>query len=174
MKSDIDMKRILIVGSAASGKSTLATRLHDILGLPIIHLDQHYFGNDWRKPTDYDWEKIVKKLVKNDEWIMDGNYRKTLDLRIPSSDTIVLLDFPRHVCLVRAFKRRLMDNRLDPIDGCKEKISFNFLKWILWGFPHVSKKLILKKFGEIENEKKVFILKSNRDVENFINSIKKQ
>ena len=52
-------KRILIIGCAGSGKSTLAKKLSKKLQLPIIHLDKYFWGENWDRPTDEEWEKKV-------------------------------------------------------------------------------------------------------------------
>lgn len=165
------MKRILILGSSGAGKTTLAKRLHDCLSLPIIHLDQHFWKPGWERPINFEWEKTVDDLAKKDEWIMDGNYRKSLEKRLPFADTVILLDFSRWTCLWRILKRRIKNNRQDYLEGCKERINLEFLIWILWKFPHSSKGQILKRLKEVENEKRVYILTSNTDVENFMNSM---
>jgi adenylate kinase family enzyme len=165
------MKRILIMGSPGTGKSTLAKRMHDILGLPLINLDKYFWKPGWNKREDFEWQEIVSELVKKDEWIIDGNHRKTLEMRLPYADAIIFLDFSRLTCLYRWLKRIFKNDRQDCIEGCKEKINYKHMHWILWGFPHVSKKLILKRLKEVEGEKKVFILKSDDDVEKFINQI---
>lgn len=165
------MKRILIMGSPGTGKSTLARRLHEVLELPVIHLDQYFWKPGWQKREEDEWHEIVAGLVKKDEWIIDGNCRKTFEMRIPSSDAIVFLDFSRLTCLWRVLMRIIKKNRQDCIEGCKERINFEFVSWILWGFPQVSKKKILKRLKEIENEKKVYILKSNKEIENFMRNV---
>lgn len=165
------MKRILIMGSPGSGKSTLARKLYDVLGLPVIHLDQYFWKPNWEKREESEWKGIVMDLVKQDEWIIDGNCRKTFELRLPHADTIVFLDVPRLVCFYRWLKRIIKNDRQDRIEGCKEKINYDFITWILWRFPQISKKLILKRLKEVENDKKVYILKSDEDIEKFLNQI---
>jgi adenylate kinase family enzyme len=167
------MKKILILGSSGAGKSTLAKRLHEILGIDIIHLDQHYWKPNWTKTESEEWQKKVEELLKKDEWIMDGNYRSTMDLRLPQADIIIWLDFPPIVCLYRILKRRLKNNRVDEIDGCQERISFELLRWILWKFPRENRKDIIKRLEAVKKEKNVFIFKSNEDVESFLFKCKK-
>jgi adenylate kinase family enzyme len=116
----------------------------------------------------------VKKLVQEEEWIMDGNYRSTLDIRIPAADTIIWLYFSRFVCLWRAIKRKIKNDRFDRLEGCQEKIDLGFIKWILWTFPRENCKHILEKLGEIKSEgkKEVYIFRSNREIEAFLNDLK--
>lgn len=166
------MKRILILGSCGAGKSTLAKKLHDILKIEIIHLDQHYWKPDWEKTESVEWEKKVAELVKGNQWIIDGNYRSTLDIRLPQADTVIWLDFPPLICFYRIVKRRLKNNRIDELTGCKERISFNLLKWVLWKFPRDNRKDIIKRIAVLRKEKNVFVLKSNKDTEKFLNKLR--
>lgn len=67
---------------------------------------------------------------------MDGNYSRTLDIRMKKVDTIFYFDFPRLICLYRVVKRRIQhrgQTRADMGEGSKEKIGLEFLMWI-WNF----------------------------------------
>ena len=86
------MKRFLIIGPSGSGKSKLAQRVGQITGLPVVHLDRHFWQPGWRPTPPGIWQEKVKQLVDEPAWIMDGNYRPTLHLRLPFSDKIILLD----------------------------------------------------------------------------------
>lgn len=88
------MRRILVVGSPGAGKSTLATKLAAISGLPLIHLDAHYWQAGWRKPPREAREEQVAELLRGDTWIMDGNYRGTFATRLAAADTVVLITLP--------------------------------------------------------------------------------
>lgn len=164
----LDMKRILILGSCGAGKSTLAKRLHDILGIDIIHLDQHYWKPSWTRTESEEWQKKVEDLIKEESWIMDGNYRSTMDLRLPQADAIIWLDFSPPVCFYRIVKRRLKNNRVDALAGCKERISFELLKWVLWKFPRENRPDIAKRLEILKGKKDIHILKSNKDAELFL------
>lgn len=165
------MKKILIIGSCGAGKSTLSKRLHKILGIDIIHLDQHYWKPNWTKTDNEEWQKKVEELVKGERWVMDGNYRSTIDQRLPQADTIIWLDFSRWICCYRILKRRWNKNRVDELDNCRERISFNLLKWVLWKFPRDNRKDIIKIVESLKNKKSVHILKSNKDIESFFSDL---
>ncbi|EKE11701.1 MAG: topology modulation protein [uncultured bacterium] len=166
------MKKILILGSCGAGKSTLAKKLHEVLGIDIIHLDQHYWKPDWTRTEKEEWQKKVSDLTSRESWIMDGNYRSTLDIRIPKSDAIVWLDFSPLVCFRRVLKRRLRKNRVDDIEGCRERVTFELLKWVLWTFPRINRKEIEEKIEQIKKEKDIYILRSDREVNNFLLKLK--
>src|ERR1700758_1000547 len=101
------MKRVVIFGPEASGKSTLATRLGAITGLSVIELDKVF----WRPglaPTPRDqWVKIQQMLVEGNAWIMDGDLGPydAVEVRLRSSDTIIFLDFSLVRCAWRAIRR---------------------------------------------------------------------
>jgi adenylate kinase family enzyme len=162
------MKRILIFGSSGAGKSTFAKRMNDILGIEIIHLDQHYWKPNWTRTESEEWNKKVEELIRGDEWIMDGNYRSSMDLRFSKADTVIWLDFSPLVCLYRIYKRRLKNNRADELDGCRERITFELLRWVLWKFPRDNRKDIFKRLKQLKGKKDVYILKSNKEVESFL------
>ncbi|MDG0808073.1 EutP/PduV family microcompartment system protein [Cohnella rhizosphaerae] len=87
------MQRILVIGSAGSGKSTLSQRLSEQLQLPVIHLDKYYWKPNWVPTPNEDWDKFVLGTTNRDQWIMDGNYTRTLDLRLKRADTVIFFRF---------------------------------------------------------------------------------
>ena len=124
------MKRVLVIGSPGAGKSTLATRLAERTGLPLIHLDQHHWRSGWVEPDKAEWSRQVRDLVAGDRWVMDGNYGGTLAMRLERADTVVLLDFPTWLCVGRVLKRFSTTRgrvRADMAEGCPEHFNFEFL-----------------------------------------------
>lgn len=165
------MKRILIIGCSGAGKSTLSKKLSEIFGLEIINLDRYYWKPNWIKPSEPEWVKIIKKLVKKESWIMEGNYSETFHLRMPEADTIILLDFPRLVCFFRVLKRRIAKNRADEIPGCREIVKFELIRWILWRYPRNNRKEVRKTLEKFKSQKRIVILRSDKEVKKFLNKI---
>jgi len=135
------MKKILIVGSPGSGKSTFAKKLHLALSLPLVHLDQEYWSPGWVEPVKEDWCNRVTDLVANDHWIIEGNYSSTYHIRFPEADTIIYLECGRWTCLWRVLsriKQSFGQARDDMAEGCPEHINFEFIKYIIWDFPRRS------------------------------------
>lgn len=166
------MQRILILGCCGAGKSTLSRSLAEQLNLPIIHLDQHYWQPNWKEPTRVDWEEKVKELIKEDKWIMDGNYSGTIDIRINRADTIIYLESSTIKCLYRVMKRIVKYRgkvRPDMPPGCPERFDLGFLHYVAV-FNIIKRKPLLKKIQHIAKEKQVHII---RRVDKYISTFNK-
>src|SRR5256886_17527246 len=68
------MKRTLVIGSGGTGKTTVARRLAQRTGLPLIHLDLLYWRPGWQPTPGEEWHETVRRLVAGESWIIDGNY----------------------------------------------------------------------------------------------------
>lgn len=124
-----------MIGCCGAGKSTLARRLGAVLDIPVVHLDHHYWQPGWVPLHREKFRVRVAALAAADRWILDGNYASTMDLRLPRADLVVLVDFPRRVCLLRAV-RRLVRSRGRPwnVPGCPERVDRDFIRY-LWRWP---------------------------------------
>ncbi|MCB1245661.1 MAG: adenylate kinase [Acidimicrobiia bacterium] len=91
------MRRISIIGSSGSGKTTLAQILSDVLGIPHLELDSVYHQRGWKPLPDEDLRAVVRPLVEQSAWVIDGNYARTGVQKIiwARADTIVWLDLSR-------------------------------------------------------------------------------
>jgi hypothetical protein len=114
-------KRVIVTGLAGAGKSTFSKALAAKTGLPLIHLDLHFWKPDWLAPSDDEWREKQRTLLAGDTWIADGNYHETLALRLERADTVVFLDTRWWTCARRAFVRgiRRPPGSVMP-DGCDD------------------------------------------------------
>ena len=163
----------MIIGSGGAGKSTLARELGKKLNTEVLHLDNLLWEPNW-KQAPRDRQKIIQEnIVKNNQWIIDGNYGATMDIRLQSADTIIFIDISRVICIYRAIKRMFQYRnkvRPDMVEGNHERFDLNFYKWI-WHYPKDKKPEIIDKLNEMRNEKKIIILKSPKEVQRFIDNI---
>lgn len=133
------MRRIAVVGSGGAGKSTFARSLGERLGLPVIHLDRHYWKPAWVETPTAEWVALQQELYAADAWIADGNYGGTIDLRLERVDAVIILALPRALCLRRVLRRTWRDYGRDiQAPGCRERIGPRFYLWI-WRFPRQSR-----------------------------------
>ena len=113
-------RRVLVDGMMGSGKSTFARALSAKTGLPLVHLDSHYWKPGWVRPSDDEWRERQRTLLASDAWIIDGNYNETLPLRLERAETVVYLDTPWWLCASRAFARGLRTPGGEMPDGCED------------------------------------------------------
>jgi adenylate kinase family enzyme len=167
------LKRVLIIGSGGSGKTTVARRVAERTRLPLIHLDSLYWRAGWQPTPADEWRATVEQLVSRDAWILDGNYGGTLDRRFQACDTVVFLDLPQIVCLWRVLTRQLRhfgEVRPELPVGCREGLSWEFLVWI-WTYPARRRGGILRRLAALDKVRRVAILQSDAAIEEFINGI---
>ena len=100
------MKRAIIIGCPGSGKSTFARALHDVTQLPVVHLDMLFWNADKTSVTREMFAQRLDKAMRQDRWIMDGNFSNTMEKRIVACDTVFFLDYSAEVCLDGVKSRR--------------------------------------------------------------------
>lgn len=161
-------KRILLIGCPGSGKSTLAKRLGKITGLPVIHLDTIYWLPHWQKRPQEEFDQLLIEELEKDQWIIDGNYNRTLELRIKHCDLIIYLDLPRRVCLWSIFKRRFQyahKSREDMQKDCNEVIDYSFFSYVF-----KFNKTHRKRYYEILNNcnKEYLVIRKRKDIDKLL------
>ena len=100
------MKKVIVIGCPGSGKSTLSRALRAITGLPLYHLDMILWRKDRSTMPKPEFRAKVAELLKEDAWIIDGNYGSTMEMRLQACDTVIFLDYPTEVCLAGMRARR--------------------------------------------------------------------
>ena len=164
------MRRVMVIGCPGAGKTTLAHRLARQLGLPVVCLDLHFWRPGWQIPDTGIWREQVTALAALPEWVMDGNYSSTYDVRMARADSLVWLDYPRHVCVRRVLLRTLRDygrTRPDLPEGCPERLDLAFLRYV-WGFPRKHRPRIVAGIEQFGSHLHTTRLVCDSDVEAFL------
>lgn len=99
------MKKILIIGCPGSGKSTFTRKLHAETGIPLYHLDMLYWNEDKTTVPHEEFLRRLNTVMQRDSWIIDGNYKNSLELRLTHCDTVFFLDYPLEICLDGIYHR---------------------------------------------------------------------
>ena len=166
------MERVLIIGCGGAGKSTLARQLGEKLNLPVVHLDSIFWLPGWVEMEKDEFDARIRTEMAKETWILDGNYNRTLPERIARCDTIIYLDFSRTACLYGIFKRLLTNigkTRPDMGAGCKEKVDWDFVKWV-WNFNKHKREKYYRLLNEAEGVETI-VLKNRRMVRRFLTSL---
>jgi adenylate kinase family enzyme len=164
------MSRILIIGSGGTGKSTLARRLGETLGVDVIHLDSLYWRPGWEETPKSEWSRTIDNIIQKRSWIMDGNYSGTLEKRLEACSVVIFLDLPRTTCLWRVVKRAFRyrhQTRPDMAAGCPERLTLEFLLWI-WNYQSRTRPKILRMLEGIRRRKTVFQLQSQAEIDRLL------
>ena len=138
------------MGPPGSGKSRFARLLGERLNLPVVHLDAHYWQPGWVLPDKEAWRGQVAALADGAEWIMDGNYSRTLDLRLARAEGVVWLECPTLISLCRVLWRAISGygrTRPDMQADCPERIDPEFIRYV-WTFQRARRPEIEKTIAE--------------------------
>ncbi len=135
------MKRIVIIGSCGSGKTTLGNHLSENLGYPVADLDTFYWLPNWTFRPSEEFASLIEDATSTDCWIICGNQSKYRHLIWPKADTIIWLDLPLYVLLWRVISRsirRIIDKK-EICNGNRETFSRLFssksiVKWLLGSY----------------------------------------
>ncbi len=163
------MKRIIVIGCPGSGKSTLSIELCKITGLPLYHLDMLYWNADKTTVEKAVFLQKLEEVMLKDEWIIDGNYASTMEMRMAACDTVIFLDYPTEVCIDGVRLRRGKPRQ--DIPWVENEEDAGFMEELITSFNNEKRPRaleLLKKYSA----KNIIILKSRYDAERFLNDIR--
>ena len=166
------MERILIIGCSGSGKSTLARALGEKLDIPVVHLDQLWWKEGWENVTREEFDSRLAMAMNADQWIIDGNYSRTIPMRLPKCDTIIYLDFNRWECLLGMMQRVLGSYgkvRPDMSPGCPERFDLEFVKWI-WNFNKNNRVRNYTWLAQAKHARSI-VLRNRKEVKAFLEQL---
>lgn len=124
------MKKVLIIGCPGAGKSTFGRELAVKTGLPLFYLDMIWHRADRTTVSREEFDMRLTGIMNKDEWIIDGNYKRTLPQRLREADTVFFLDYPIDVCMAGAIER-LGKPRPDVPWKDEMELDEEFRQWIL-------------------------------------------
>ena len=116
------MKKVIVIGCPGAGKTTFAEKLQKKTGLPLYHLDAIWHKADRTHISRDEFDARMMEIFAENEWIIDGNYSRTIEERLQACDSVFLFDLPTEVCLEGATERLgkgrydmpWIDTELDP------------------------------------------------------------
>ena len=167
------MERVMIIGCGGAGKSTLARKLGEKTGLPVVHLDQIWWEPGyWQHLEKPEFDERLKAELEKPRWILDGNFNRTMELRLESCDTVIYLDYPRLICLKNWIGRVIKNwgrHRIDMAEGCTEWFDPAMARWI-WNFNKTNRARYYGLLAGLEG-KTVHILRSRRQTAKFLEKL---
>lgn len=159
------MKKIIIIGCPGSGKSYFSKKLRDLTGYPLYHLDNIYHNEDGTHIPREEFDNILRKIFKEKEWIIDGNYQRTIEMRLKECDTCILLDFPTEICVSGAEER--VGKKRDDMAWFEDSLDPTFKQYIM-DFSKTSLPYIYELIDKYKNKVNLLIFKSREETNNFL------
>ncbi len=164
------MERILILGPSGTGKTTLSIKLSKLLNIPSLHLDGISFNEGWvlRKQEEIR-EDLLNFLNDNEKWVIDGNWRKSLDLRLEYADTLIYLDYGLEVSIngVKERNKKYNGKSRPDVPQCIEIVDPEFLNYV-HNFEQERGIFLKQKIKNLNKNIKVLVFKSREETEEFI------
>lgn len=159
------MKKVIIIGCPGAGKSTFARKLKDRTGLPLFYLDMIWHKADGTNISRDEFDEKLKGIMEKEQWILDGNYIRTLEMRLKECDTVFLLDYPLELCLEGA-SSRIGKERPD-MPWVEAEFDQEFRQFIV-DFPKDSLPKIYEILKKYEKEKELHIFRKREDAEEYL------
>lgn len=160
----------MIIGSPGSGKSTFARRLRDKTGLPLFYLDMIWHKADRTNVTKEEFDRRMSEIVAGDEWIIDGNYSRTAEIRLRECDTVFLFDLPVEECIAGVESR--IGRKREEMPWIEEAFDEEFRQYIL-DFPEKSLPTLRELLGKYGGTVRVTVFRTRHEADDFIENIKK-
>lgn len=162
------MKKVIVIGCPGSGKTTFAEKLNKITGLPIYYLDAIWHKPDKTHIPREEFDRRISEIFAAPEWIIDGNYSRTIEMRLKECDTVFLFDLPTEVCLQGATER-IGKGRYD-LPWIEKELDPEFEGFIK-EFPKNTLPQIYELLEKYKKEKQVIVFKSRKDADEFLKRI---
>ena len=162
------MKKVIVIGCPGAGKSTFSRKLVAKTGLPLYYLDMIWHRPDRTTVTREGFDVRLSEIISRDEWVLDGNYLRTLPLRLKHCDTVFFFDLPLETCLAGA-ESRLGKDRVD-MPWTENELDEEFRQWII-NFPKQQLPIIELLLENYEQNVKIIKFKSHREADEFIESL---
>ncbi|MDO5362221.1 MAG: adenylate kinase [Eubacteriales bacterium] len=159
------MEKVIIIGCPGAGKSTFARKLKEKTGLPLFYLDMIWHKADGTNISRDEFDGKIKEIMKKEQWILDGNYIRTLEMRLKECDTVFLLDYPLELCLEGA-SSRIGKERPD-MPWIESELDLEFRQFIV-DFPRDSLPKIYELLKKYEKEKELHIFRKREDAEEYL------
>lgn len=160
------MKRIMVIGCPGSGKSVFSIKLNALLGIPLYHLDMIYWKADRTTIDKALFRERLSEIISGEEWIIDGNYGGTLEMRMAACDTVIFLDYETEICL-KGIKERRGKPRPDmpwvEKDGEEDGEFIEFVK----NYNSESRPKVIALLTKY-SEKNIYVFKDRKEADIFL------
>lgn len=159
------MKKVIIIGCPGSGKTTFAEKLNKCTGLPLYYLDAIWHKPDKTHISREEYDESLAAILETSEWIIDGNYSRTIETRLQHCDTVFLFDLPTEICIQGATER-LGKGRYD-LPWIETELDDAF-RQAIEEFPQKQLPSIYELIDKYKTGKQVTVFKSRKEADEYL------
>jgi adenylate kinase family enzyme len=144
------VKRIVVLGRGASGKSSFSRALSEATAIPRVELDQVFWSPDLSPKAPDEWRELQADLTEPEAWILDGDLGPydAPETRLARADAIVLFDLGFAVCAWRALRR--------------SRERFDFWQWLVTWRRHYRPET-MRAVATSAPDAQLFVVRNDRD-----------
>ena len=161
------MKKVIVIGCPGSGKSWFSRALHDKTGIPLYHLDLMYWRADRTTVDKVVFRERLRSTIEKEEWIIDGNYGSTMEMRMEACDTVFFLDYPVEVCLSGMEERR--GKPRPDMPWVEDEVDEEFIAFIK-NYSTDSRPKVMELLGRY-SDKNIVIFKTRAEADAFLKTM---
>lgn len=159
------MLKVIVIGCPGAGKSTFARKLRELTGLPLYYLDMLWHKPDQTNISREEFDVRLSEMLQEEKWIIDGNYLRTLEMRLKECDTVFLLDYPLEICLSGAQER--IGKRREDLPWLEIELDEEFRQWIL-DFQKDQLPYMYELLEQYQRDRRIVIFRSRKEADDYL------
>ena len=159
--------KIIVLGCSGSGKSTFSRKLQEVTGLPLVHLDNIWWRSDKSHISRAEFDQKLDVILQGDQWIVDGDFSRTYEVRFKACDTIIFLDYSLDECM-NGIKERVGKERTDA-PWIEQSLDPELVR-LVEDYEKENRPLVLSLI-EKYSQKNTFVFKSRPEADEWLKSI---
>lgn len=158
------MNKIMVIGPSGAGKSTFSRILAKKLNIPLYPLDNIFWNEKKEHISRDEFDSRLGEILKENKWVIDGDYSRTYEVRMKQADTIFFMDFSLETCL-HGVESRVGTKRED-CPFIENEFDEEFRKWIIDWFDKTRPGTLslLSKY----NDKNIIVFKSREESDKYL------